>query len=100
MTTDWYASHKWRKLSRQVRQEEPRCWLRFTGCTTVSDTADHIITIDECERTGRTELIYDRANVRGACHHCNSKRNSLSVQDIKHMVGAADRTSKALDFFA
>jgi len=66
----WFRQTKrWRDLSARVRREEPTCWLRLPGCTGASDTADHII-----PAAIRPHLAYERSNLRGACHNCNSRR--------------------------
>lgn len=59
----------WRQLSKQVCREEPRCWLRYPGCTYWSTEGDHMAPVEE-----RPDLALVRSNVRGACRHCNRKR--------------------------
>lgn len=67
--TDPRNTRAWKKLAAQVVREEPLCWLKLPGCTSVSTTGDHIIPVDT-----RPDLALVRANVRGACKHCNSSR--------------------------
>jgi 5-methylcytosine-specific restriction endonuclease McrA len=64
----------WTKLRDQVVREEPHCWLRLTGCTGRSQTADHVVPV-----ATQPELAMERANLRGACHHCNTKRKSKPI---------------------
>lgn len=62
------STSRWRRLRAQVIAEEPNCRIGITAvCTGVSDTADHII-----PRSLRPDLMFDRSNLRGACHACNS----------------------------
>jgi 5-methylcytosine-specific restriction endonuclease McrA len=63
------GTRAWRKLRDQVVSDEPLCWLRLAGCTTLSTTADHVTPFKE-----RPDLSMLRGNLRGACHHCNSSR--------------------------
>lgn len=74
MPTDPRGSRAWRKLRAQVIAEEPLCWLQLPGCTRLSTTADHILTFKE-----RPDLAMVRANLRGACAHCNYSRNDTPV---------------------
>lgn len=61
----------YKALARQVVKDEPLCWLRYPGCTRWSDTADHVIPIK-----ARPDLAMVRSNMRGACRHCNSTRQT------------------------
>ena len=63
------GTRAWRSLAAQVKAEEPLCWLRLPGCTTLSTTADHVIPFIE-----RPDLAMERSNLHGACKHCNSSR--------------------------
>jgi 5-methylcytosine-specific restriction endonuclease McrA len=68
----------WRQLAARVITEEPICWLQLDDqCTIRSTTADHIIPVIDCP-----ELQLERANLRGACHHCNSTRGARPVEQI------------------
>jgi 5-methylcytosine-specific restriction endonuclease McrA len=96
----WYAgrdwpdprnSRAWRKLRDQVVRDEPICWLRFPGiCTTISNTADHIIPF-----TQRPDLAMDRSNLHGACHPCNTARRNTPVEALN----VNPQQAPALDFF-
>lgn len=77
----------WRKLRAQVIAEEPLCWLRLPGCTRISTTADHVIPVSV-----RPDLEYVRANLRGACAHCNYSRG-------KKPAGALIVRTDALSYF-
>ena len=68
------GTRAWRKLSTQVIAEDPLCWLRLPGCTTLSTTTDHVIPFIK-----RPDLAMERANLRGACRHCNSSRQAKPV---------------------
>ena len=83
------ATRAWRKLRDQVVREEPLCWLRLPGCTTFSKTADHVLTVKQ-----RPDLAMVRANLRGACHSCNSKRNDKTIGQL-----AVHDDAEALAFF-
>lgn len=62
------STSRWRRLRAQVIAEEPNCRIGITAvCTGVSDTADHIV-----PRSLRPDLMFERSNLRGACHACNS----------------------------
>ena len=79
----------WRRLAAQVAREEPTCWLRLDGCTTKGTTADHVIPITE-----RPDLGMDRANLRGACQPCNTKRSNKPAATLRPSTRPA-----ALRFF-
>lgn len=83
----------WRKLRDQVVREEPLCWLRLPGCTTYSQTADHVLTVK-----ARPDLSLVRANLRGACHPCNHKRNDKPVSELDRLRGR-EVAAEALDWF-
>lgn len=85
-----HRTRAWRKLRDQVVAEEPLCWLRLPGCTTLSQTADHVLTVK-----ARPDLAMVRANLRGACQSCNGKRNDKPVGQL-----VAPQSAKALDFFS
>lgn len=70
----------WRRLRRLVLDEEPYCKLSLIGCTLVSTTADHIITVKE-----RPDLALIRSNVQGACQGCNYRRNKRAIDEIDHL---------------
>lgn len=67
----------WRVLRDQVIREEPHCWLRLDGCTTWSTTADHIIPVKY-----RPDLEMVRANLHGACAHCNYTRGAKTIAEL------------------
>lgn len=79
----------WKKLSAQVVREEPLCWLRLPGCTRFSTTGDHIHSVYD-----RPDLALVRANVRGACKHCNSSRGRRAPRPV-----SATPRAPALDWF-
>jgi 5-methylcytosine-specific restriction endonuclease McrA len=89
--TDPRSSYAWQQLSKQVVREEPYCWLKLAGCTGLSTTGDHILTVAE-----RPDLALVRSNVRGACSSCNNKRNRKTIAQVAAMRGQAE----ALGFFA
>lgn len=74
---DKRGTYAWQCLVKRVIQEEPICWLRLAGCTYYSTTADHIISVKE-----RPDLSLMRANVRGACAHCNYSRQDKPVNTL------------------
>lgn len=84
------SSTAWQRLRLTVIAEEPRCWLQLAGCTQISTTADHLLTVK-----ARPDLALVRANVRGACSSCNNKRNSKTLEQVAAMRGQA----AALAFF-
>lgn len=85
-----HGTRAWRKLRDQVVREEPLCWLRLDGCTTYSQTADHLLTVRDYPH-----LALVRSNLRGACHNCNSKRNAKPLDQVARAQGQAD----ALNWF-
>lgn len=87
---DTRNTHRYQVVRRTVLQQEPACWLRLPGCTTHTTTADHIITVDECLRLDRPDLITSRDNLRGACAHCNTARGDKPIDAIRHLMGQAD----------
>lgn len=86
---DQRGTRAWFVLRDQVVAEEPVCWLRLPGCTLVSTTADHVLTVKD-----RPDLCMVRLNLRGACHHCNSSRQRRSIGELTTVD-----TSPALRFF-
>ena len=84
------STRAWKKLRAQVIREEPVCWLKLPGCTTLSTTADHILTVRD-----RPDLALVRANLHGACSPCNNRRNKKRVEELPTLGPA-----KALGFFA
>ena len=70
-----HHTRAWRRLRDQVVSEEPLCWLKLDCCTTLSQTADHIITVK-----ARPDLAMVRANLHGACHPCNRRRNDTPIE--------------------
>lgn len=94
----WYAgrwwrdergTRAWRKLRDQVVSEEPACWLRLPGCTGLSTTADHVLTVKD-----RPDLQLVRGNLHGACGPCNLRRNDRAIGDV-----APAESAEALGFF-
>jgi 5-methylcytosine-specific restriction endonuclease McrA len=70
MSARYGGTTRGRRLNARVVREEPDCRLRLPGCTGLSTTADHIVPVSlGGER-------YDRANLRGACAHCNYSRGN------------------------
>ncbi len=63
----FYEQDAWRKLSRQVRLEEPICYE--PGCGQPSTSADHIVPVLEWPAGGLR-----RDNVRGSCSKHNMGR--------------------------
>lgn len=83
------STRAWRALRDDVVNEEPVCWLRMVGCTYWSTTADHVIPYSV-----RPDLAMVRANLRGACAHCNSTRRATPINELVTMT-----THEALTFF-
>ena len=81
-----YRRNAWKTLALQVVREEPICWLRLPGCTIRSTTADHIIPVSR-----RPDLLLVRANCRGACRSCNTRRHSLPVSQLPALRGRRHR---------
>lgn len=59
------------------------CWLQLPGCTLVSTTGDHVIPVDEAPH-----LALVRANVRGACSHCNYARGKRALEALSSPAAA------------
>lgn len=81
------GTRAWRRLTAQVVAEEPWCQLRMTGCTGRSQVADHIVKVRD-----RPDLALARSNCRGACKHCNWRRET-------HPEGLPSQAATALGFF-
>jgi len=92
------SHRRWRRLRDQVVKEEPLCRLRLPGCTIVSNTADHIIPV-----RNRPDLKFERANLRGSCHHCNMRRGHRPLERVRQEMKSREvygtRTPQALEFF-
>lgn len=87
------STQAWRRLAKQVADEEPVCWLGFEGCTIRSTTGDHVIPV-----TVRPDLALVRSNVHGACSACNYKRGNLPIESLR--LGSAENLRPpALDIF-
>lgn len=85
---DQRETRAWRRLVAQVVREEPVCWLQLPGCTKLSTTGDHVLTVSD-----RPDLTLDRANVRGACSSCNGKRHNLPIESLSRGNVKADALS-------
>lgn len=83
MPKDWRSTRAWRKLRDQVVREEPVCWLRLIGCTYRSTTADHVLPVSQ-----RPDLVMVRANLRGACGPCNTRRQDRAVETLSRVSDA------------
>lgn len=88
---DLRNTRRYQTLRLVVLEQEPWCWLRLAGCTGRSTTADHVVTVAECIRIGRPDLIVARENMRGACGPCNFSRKDQPIDAIRHLIGAADK---------
>lgn len=88
------STSAWRRLAKQVAREEPICWLQLDGCTKVSTTGDHVITVTE-----RPDLALVRSNVHGACSSCNYKRGNLPLESLRIGGPGANSRPAALDIF-
>lgn len=80
---------RWRKLRDQVVREQPICKLQLPGCTQLSTTADHILTVK-----ARPDLAFEPWNHQGSCASCNMRRGAKTMEQIRPKESA-----KALDFF-
>ena len=56
--------HKWRTLRAAILTQHPHCWR----CGQPANTIDHI------QPASRGGNLYDPANLRAACAHCNKSR--------------------------
>lgn len=65
--SSFYSTPRWRRLRAQVLKEEPLC--RVCGVNP-STQADHIIGF------GEGGPFYDRANLRGICGPCHTRRTA------------------------
>lgn len=83
-------ARKWQALRDKVIRAQPMCRLQLAGCTGRSQTADHILTVK-----ARPDLAWSLANLQGACHHCNRRRNAKPIEDVIDLRGQA----QALAFF-
>lgn len=83
------GTYAWQQLAAKVIKEEPLCWLRLPGCTRLSTTADHVLTVKH-----RPDLALERANLRGACRSCNSRRGDRPASDF-----TTTRKPRALEIF-
>lgn len=83
-------ARRWRKLRDTIIKAQPTCRLQLAGCTGRSQTADHILTVKT-----RPDLMWSPANLQGACHRCNRRRNATPIEAILPQRGQA----QALTFF-
>jgi 5-methylcytosine-specific restriction endonuclease McrA len=82
-------THAWKLLAKQVVREEPVCWLRLPGCTMVSTSADHVISI-----VSQPSLALVRSNCRGACRSCNYRRRDTPVNQLGQLRQALARADQ------
>jgi len=59
--------------SRWWLAQHPNCELRLPGCTGRADTVDHIVPLS------RGGALFNPANWRAACRHCNCSRKDGAV---------------------
>lgn len=68
--TGWSTHHptaRWKRTRLAVLHRDGyECQLRLAGCTGRATTADHIVPL------ALGGAMYDPANLRAACGHCNS----------------------------
>jgi 5-methylcytosine-specific restriction protein A len=65
-----YHTARWRKLRALVLQEEPLCCDCMNENQVIASTdVDH-----EVPHRGDLELFWSRANLRGRCHECHSRK--------------------------
>jgi len=70
---DFYNSYKWRKLSKQLRKDNPLCLICLQkGITTPSQMVDHIQPISK----GGSK--WDLNNLRCLCHKCHNSKTGKS----------------------
>lgn len=64
------SSARWRALRQRILMRDAGvCRIRGSGCTGIANTVDHIIPISE------GGAMFDPANLRAACAHCNYSRH-------------------------
>ena len=82
-------SYAWRKLSGQVKAQEPVCRLQLDGCTQITTCVDHIIPAYQ-----RPDLFLVRSYCIGSCASCNLLKGASPISALSTM-----KTPRALDFF-
>jgi 5-methylcytosine-specific restriction endonuclease McrA len=67
----------WRRVRPKVLERDGgRCQLRLKGCRVVATEVDHIVPVDV------GGALYDEANLRASCRHCNrSRENERATAD-------------------
>jgi len=71
----WYHTARWQQLRRLVLKEEPLCGdCLVDGRTTASTDVDH-----EHPHGGDPILFWSRANLRGRCHGCHSRKTKRGL---------------------
>lgn len=88
-----YADPRWRRLSRQVRLEEPLCRHAKTDplCTQVTEVADHIT-----PHRGDMRLAFARENLAGLCRACHGRKTQAET-NRRGGVQMFNRTPLATD---
>jgi 5-methylcytosine-specific restriction endonuclease McrA len=67
MTGPAYRSSTWRRLALAVIERDGYvCQIKGPRCTTIATSADHI------EPTSMGGAMFDPANLRASCAHCNA----------------------------
>jgi 5-methylcytosine-specific restriction endonuclease McrA len=93
--TEFYSSHKWRKLRAKVIADEPYCQLRLPGCLVLATCVDHII-----PRSLRPDLEMTRSNLASACKPCNDLKGDRQMNDVAALPrGTTGSRPAALAFF-
>lgn len=75
-----------RKLSNTYRQmyegePHPRC----RGCGCAAQGSAHIVPKSICKSLGKTEYIWNPANIIPACHRCNSIIESYKSPEFRNL---------------
>lgn len=80
-TGDPRGGRVWARMVSYIIRRDPTCKLKLDVCTGKSETADHMIPVED----GGTNVPN---NLQGACHACNKKRGSKPLEGLQEAAGA------------
>lgn len=68
------------KLAQQVNQFGYNFCTQCKANTDVPIDCAHVVSVDQCQRTGRSELAWDLENIRILGRSCHKKYDGLDLQ--------------------
>lgn len=74
-----YSTRAWQTVRTKVLiRDGHRCQLRYPGCLGTATAADHVIPLQDLDRTD--PAVFDPANLQAACVPCNTRKRNDNAQ--------------------